>query len=157
MRKPESLEKKIVTIAFFVITLVLTISFFYPVLSKKPDFAGKKVASNGVVTSRNEIEVYWDEKGTRKVSSLNWGSLEPGMNKTIIVFIKNNNKHPITLAFYTSNCSPTKLETFFDLNWDYDRHNLQFKEIVQVVFTLSLSKNVETAGTFSFDITFVGG
>ena len=156
MQDPRSLDKKIITITILLIILVLALSLVNPVISKKPEITGKKVTNNGAINSRTEIEIYWNKQGTKKVSSITWGSLEPGINKTITLFIRNNDKNQITLGFYTSNWIPQNNADYLNLKWDYVGQSIQFKEIVQVVFTLSVSENIKTAGTFSFDITIIG-
>ena len=156
MQDPRTLDKKIITVTILLIIWVLALSLVNPVISKKPEITGKKVTSNGAINSRTDIEIYWDNNGTKRVSSIVWGSLEPGMNKTITLFIRNNDKNQITLSFYTSNWMPPDIANYLNLNWDYAEQAIQFKEIVQVVFTLSVSNNIKTAGTFSFDITIIG-
>jgi hypothetical protein len=156
MQEPRNLERIILTVNILLIIGVLALSFVNPVISKKPEITGKKVTNNGAINSRTEIEIYWNKKGTKKVSSIPWGSLEPGINKTITLFIRNNDKNQITLGFYTSNWAPQNNANYLNLKWDYAGQSIQFKEIVQIIFTLSVSENIKTAGTFSFDITIIG-
>jgi hypothetical protein len=155
MRELGNLDKKIVMFAILSIISVLAFSLVYPVISKKPNVTGKKVTSNGAINGRNDIEIYSDQKGTKRISSIVWGSLEPGINKSITVFVRNNMKNPITLAFYASNWRPSDITNYLNIKWDYNGQNIKFKEIIQIVFTLSVSKNVNTNETFSFDLTII--
>ena len=111
-----------------------------------------RILSNGDIN----IEVYWDNKGTKRVTSIDWGPLEPGSNKTVTLFIKNKGKNQITLAYSTSNWKPSEIVNYLNLTWDYTGQSIEFKEIVQVVFTLHVSENAEAIEAFSFDIPIIG-
>ena len=156
IKQQNSIDKKIAKITIISVILIFCLTLITPALSTKPEITGKKVTNNGTNNSRTEIEIYWDKDGTQKASSILWGTLKPGTNKTITLFIRNNDKNQITLNFYTSNWNPPDIANYLKLNWDYTGQGIQFKETVQVIFTLSVSENIKTAGTFSFDITIIG-
>ena len=156
MREPRSLDKKILVATILLIILVLAVSLVNPAISKKSDNNGNNFPNNGVIKEVTGIEIYWDNKGTKRVSSIDWGSLEQGTNKTVTLFIKNKGKNPITLSHYTSNWQPSEIANYLNLAWDYTGQGIEFREIVQVVFTIYVSENVEARGTFDFDITIVG-
>ena len=137
------------------LVFVSALSLVSPAISKKPDNTTKKV-SNGEASNRSaDIELYWDSRCTKRVSSIEWGQLRSGNNKSVTLFIMNKGKDPVTLSYYTSNWQPSKVENYFFLEWDYTGQVIEFREIVQVVFTLYISENVETIEKFSFDISII--
>jgi hypothetical protein len=135
---------------------VFALSLVNPAISKKPDNPAKELPNDGAINRDTSIEIYWDNRCTKRVSSIDWGSLEPGTNKTVTLFIKNKGKNQVTLSYYTSNWQPSEIANYLNLTWDYTGQSIEFKEIAQVIFTLYVSENVETIETFSFDIAIIG-
>ena len=154
MWEPRSLDKKITAITVSLIIWVFAISLINPAISKRPEKT-IKVSDDGIITGNANIEAYWDSKCTRRVSSIDWGSLKPGTNKTVTIFIKNKGRSQVTLSYYTSNWNPSEVANHLYLSWDYNGQRIAARETAQVLFTLHASENIETE-TFSFDITTIG-
>ena len=153
---PANHDKKIVLTLILLLISVLAISLVNPAISKKSNNNGRKLSSNGAIKEITGIETYWDSKGTNKVTSIEWGSLEPGTQKTVTIFVRNLEKNQIILNYHTSNWMPSEITDYLTLKWDYNGQAIKFREIVQVIFTLVVSENLEASGTFDFDITIVG-
>ena len=102
------------------------------------------------------IAVYWDSQCNSPMSSLTWGTLEPGDNKAVICYIKNEGNSPATLSMYTSDWNPSNAEDYITLSWNYNGQSINPDEAVQVSFTLSVDASIEDITSFSFDITIVG-
>ena len=156
MLVPANHDKKIVLTLILLLISVLAISLVNPAISKKSNNNGRKLSSNGAIKEITGIETYWDSKGTNKVTSIEWGSLEPGTEKTVTIFVRNLEKNQIILNYYTSNWMPSEITDYLTLKWDYNGQAIKFREIVQVIFTLVVYENLEASGTFDFDITIVG-
>jgi hypothetical protein len=154
MRQPKNLDKKITLITVSLIIWVFAISLINPAISKRPERT-IKVPDDRAITGEGNIEVYWDSKCTKRVSSIDWGLLKPGTNQTVTLFIKNKGKTPVTLSYYTSNWNPSEVTNYLYLSWNYTGQVINFKETTQVSFTLHASENVEVEA-FSFDITTIG-
>ena len=155
MQEPRSLDKKIIAVTILLIIWVLALSLISPVISKKPDTTGNKFSSDGIIKGGTDIEIYWDKKGTNRVSSIVWGQLEPGTDKNVTLFIMNKDKNQTTLSYHTSNWQPSEIANYLSLTWDYAGQSIDFRETLQVVFTLSVSEDVKTTGNFSFDIIII--
>jgi hypothetical protein len=155
MREPRTRDKKIIVATISLIIWVFAISLVSPAISKKPDRVNK-TSDGESINGGAGIEVYWDKRCTNRVSSIDWGSLEPGTNKTATLFIKNKGKNQVTLSYYTSNWKPSEIADYINLTWDYTGQSIKFKETVQVVFTLYASENLETIENFSFDTAIIG-
>ena len=136
------------------IICIAALSLISPALSKKPDRIVNKL-NDETVTDTAGIEVYWDSKGTSRVSSIEWGPLEPGAEKELTMFVKNKGKTQVVLSYFVSNWNDPELANFLHLTWDYTGQSLKFKEIIQVVFTLQASEDAEATDNFSFDITIL--
>ena len=156
MRETRSYDKKIIAVTISLIIWVFALSLINPAISKKTYKTVKELPNDGVINQGTGIEIYWDSKGTNRVSSIDWGSLEPGTNKTVTLFIKNKGKNQVTLSYYTSNWGPSEIANYLNLTWDYTGQRIEFKDVLQVVFTLYVSENSEAIENFSFDTIIIG-
>jgi hypothetical protein len=155
MHESKSYDKKIVTLTVSLIICVFALSLVNPAISKKPDKTVNELSNDEEISRDIRIETYWDNRCTERVSSIDWGSLKPGTNKTVTLFIKNEGKNPVALSYYSSNWQPSEIANYLSLTWDYTGQSIEFKEVVQIIFTLSVSENAETIETFSFDIDII--
>ena len=117
--------------------------------------AGKTISNVGTVKAVG-VGVYWNRDCVSTVTSINLGTLEPGSNKTITVYIRNEGNSASTLSMYTSNWSPSNTSDYITLGWDYGGQSVNPDEVVEVTFTLAVSASTEGITSFSFDIVIVG-
>jgi len=101
------------------------------------------------------VGVYWDSGLTSRVSSINWGLLEPGSNVNKTVYIRNEGNAAAVLSITTSNWSPSNSSSYLNLNWDYGGQTINVSEVVKVKLTLSTLASINGITSFSFDITIV--
>ncbi len=150
-------ETKIVTATLLVVIFVLALSVASPVLSPKPSTPRKKGVSNyGSVRGAFGIEIYWSQQANDRVSSIDWGTLEPGSNKSVTIYVRNEGKKSVSLSFYTSEWNPSEAADYLSLNWDYEGQSVGVGEVVQVTFTLSIAPSTKGIETFGFNITIIG-
>ena len=102
------------------------------------------------------IGVYSDQQGTTPLTSVPWGTLQPGGTKILTVYIKNEGSTSTTLSLETSNWNPTAAENYLGLGWNYNGDPINPDAVVQITFTLTVASNIEVITTFGFDITIVG-
>ena len=102
------------------------------------------------------IGVYSDSQCNNPLTSMSWGTLEPGGSQNVVCYIKNEGNTPTTLTMYASNWSPASAENYLTLNWNYDSNPIDIDVVVQITFTLTVSPDITGITTFSFDITIVG-
>ncbi len=115
----------------------------------------RTVSNAGSVTTIG-VGVYWDSGCIDRVSSIDWGTLEPGSTKNVACYIRNEGNSVSTLSMATSNWSPSNASSYMGLTWDYGGEALNVDEVIQVTFTLSVDAGIEGITDFSFDITIVG-
>jgi hypothetical protein len=115
----------------------------------------KTLSSTGTIETIG-VGVYTNIQCSSPLTSIAWGTLEPGENQTVICYIKNEGDLPSTLSMYTSNWNPSSAENYLTLSWNYDGGYINPDDSVQVTFTLSVDESIEGVTSFSFDITIVG-
>lgn len=123
-------------------------------LSMSPVQFNKTISNTGSITAVG-VGIYWNQEGTNRVTSIDWGTLEPDSNKNVTVYIKNEEDSAVTLSLYTSNWNPSNTSDYVSLTWDYGGQFINAEEIVQVTLMLSVSADIEGITTFSFDITII--
>jgi hypothetical protein len=98
-------------------------------------------------------EIYWDQGCTNRTFSFDWGSIEPGSNKTFTVYIGNEGDSAACLSMATSNWAPSAALSYMTLNWNYSGQILSVCQVIPLELILAVSPSVTGITHFSFDIT----
>ena len=115
----------------------------------------RTVSNAGQITTIG-VGIYLDSSCRNSLSSIDWGTLEPGSHKTFSYYVRNDGNSPSTLTLQTSNWNPPGAANYISLIWDYDGQVLNVGEVIQITFTLSISAMIEGITSFNFDITVIG-
>jgi len=102
------------------------------------------------------VGVYWDSGCSNSVTSVNWGTVEPGSTNDVTVYIRNEGNAAETLSSTAENWNPSTASAYMSLTWDYGGQVIDVGEVVQVTLSLSVSASVTGITSFSFDIVIVG-
>ena len=137
-------------VALVLYTLVL--GALVPVMSAIE--SNRTISSTGSVKAIG-VGVFWDQACTNAVTSISWGTIEPGSSVDRTVYIKNTGNDAVTLSLATSNWSPGNASSYMTLSWDYGGQSINANAVVQVKLTLSVLSSVSGITDFSFDITIV--
>lgn len=118
----------------------------------------KTLTSSGSIAIQTSLGlgVYLDASCTTPMTSLSWGTLQPGGSQNVVCYIKNEGNTPTTLSMSTSDWSPTSAETYLNLNWNYDSNPLDVDVVIQITFTLTVSPDITGVTDFSFNVNIVG-
>lgn len=118
----------------------------------------KKLSSAGSIQIQTtaEIGIYYNLGCTYPLTSLSWGTLEPGGSQAIVCYIKNEGTSALTLSMYPSGWDPTEAGNYLTLSWNYNGNPINPDAVVQITFTLSVDASIEDITTFSFDINIIG-
>jgi hypothetical protein len=118
----------------------------------------KTLSSTGSIQIQTsaDIGVYSNYECTIPLTSLTWGTLQPGGTQTQSFYIKNEGNTPLTLSLQTSGWSPSTAANYLNLSWDYNGYPMSANVVIHVTLTLSVNANIEGITSFSFDITIVG-
>jgi len=98
------------------------------------------------------IDVYWEETLASRVKAIDWGSLEPGAQKSFTVYIRNEGNVPVTLRISASNWSPPAASDYLTLTWRSNDETINAATTIPVTLTLSVSESITGISGFSFDI-----
>jgi len=139
------------TLALIVYTLALALTG--QVMSA---IQANRTISNAGAVKAIGVGVYWNPDGTNMVTSINWGTIEPGSSTNRTCYIQNEGNSASTLSMNATNWNPSNASDYISLSWDYGGQLVNPDELIQVIFTLSISDSVEGITSFSFDITIAG-
>ncbi len=102
------------------------------------------------------IGIYQDISCTSALTSIPWGTLQAGENKTYTCYIRNEGSTPTTLSMVASNWSPATAPNYMTLSWNYDQQAINPNAVKTVTLTLSVSPSITGITNFSLSITIVG-
>jgi hypothetical protein len=121
-----------------------------------PNYPTTETISNVGSLKTIGIGAYWDENLTNRVDGIDWGTLEPGDQKSFLIYFQNEGNSAVTLSQSTSNWNPSAAATYLTLSWDYNGQIIEADKNLQVTLTLSVSASITGITDFSFDIIVVG-
>lgn len=135
------------------VAYTLALGFLSPASS--PLQTSSKISSGGAVKAIG-VMAYSDADCTSKLVSIDWGVLEPGGNKSVTCFLRNEGNYAITVSLFTENWSPSNASEYITLGWDYGGQSISPSEILKVILSLSVSASIHDITDFTFDIIIVG-
>jgi hypothetical protein len=117
--------------------------------------ANQSVPINGTINAVN-LGVYSDVGCTQTVSTLNFGTLNPGGTATQTIYVKNTGNIAETLTMSTANWNPSNASTLLTLTWNRNNYVLPTAQSIQATLTLTAAANTGSLTTFSCDVTLTG-
>lgn len=145
-------EVLVVIAAVILVVYTLALSTLTQVMSSVQ--TNTKISNQGSLKTVG-VGVYWDSGLTNRVSSIDWGLLEPGSNVNKTVYVRNEGNAVAVLSIATSNWSPSNASSYLNLKWDYSGQTVNVNQVVNVKLTLSALSSINGITSFSFDITIV--
>ena len=142
--------KVVIFMSVAVVLCALAVGMFGTVLSLRQ--ASKTVPGAGRVKGIG-VGIYWNSACTNQTSSIDWGLIEPGSNKTVIVYVRNEGNSVAALSKSTQNWNPSTASSYMTLSWDYTGQTLNVNQTLQTGLTLVVSPTVSGIADFSFEIT----
>lgn len=131
-------------------TSILTVTLVSALL-----VANRVVPNNGNLKAIG-VEVFWDRACTNRVTSIEWGTVEPGSSKSYTVYIGNNGTAAEVLSMSTGNWNPASASSQMSLAWNCTGYVLPSISVVGARLTLTVSPSIGGITSFSFDITITG-
>jgi hypothetical protein len=132
------------------ILCALATGIFGTVLSVR---STSRTIPNGGSVKGIGVGIYWDSACTNRTSSINWEFLDPGSNKTVTLYVRNEGNAMATLSKAEPNWNPSAASSYMTLNWNYAGQTLSVNQVLQVKLTLIVSSTVSGITNFSFDLT----
>lgn len=102
------------------------------------------------------VGVYWDAGMTNRTTAIDWGTLDPGTQKNVTVYIQNEGSAAMTLTQSTSNWNPSSASAYVTLTWDYNGQAINAGASLRVTLTLIISSSIIGVDNFSFNIVITG-
>lgn len=120
------------------------------------------IASTQLVVFRNtaivksiHVGVYWDANCSIPVQGIDWGVIEPGENKTIMVYVRNEGNWAFSLSIWAANWSSPEAEQYMNFTSDYQGQPVAVNEVIPVALILSVAPEIQNIKSFSFDVVIV--
>jgi len=113
------------------------------------------IISNSGSVKTVGLGVYWDAALTNAVSSIGWGTINPGSNSTVTVYIRNEGDTTVNLTMSTANWNPSTASNYITLTSDYGGQTIGVAAVIVVKLTLSVSASTTGITAFSFNINMV--
>jgi len=146
---------KLVPAIIAVILLSLILSGLITVAVRSLYQTSSTISSIGTLKAIG-IGVYWNDDLTNRVSTINWGYLMPGGQKSFTVYVHNEGIIPLTLSISTSNWNPASASNYMTLTWSHIDQTINAGKTVEVTLTLIVSESITGISSFNFDIIAVG-
>ncbi len=101
------------------------------------------------------VGIYADSGATQNLTSISWGSIEPGGNAVRTCYVKNTGNTQINLTMSTQDWNPAGISSQISVVWD--REGVAVGPGQLVLASISLSVLPSAPGTsFSFNIRITG-
>ncbi len=116
----------------------------------------RKISSTAKVTTIN-VRVYKYLNRTPEVTSIDWGTLDPGETANFSCYIFNDGNAPMTLSLATESWNPTNASSQISLSWNYPANTpVPVSGAVATTFSLAVSPAISGITDFSFTIVITG-
>lgn len=113
----------------------------------------RRAFSNTAVVKSVNIGVYWDVACSKPVATgIDWGIIEPGTNKTVVLYVRNEGNWETSLSIQAANWSPLQAEQFMSLTIDYQDQPFKNGDVRQATLILSVAQETRDVDFFSFDV-----
>ncbi len=113
------------------------------------------ISSVGVLKAVG-VGVYWDSGFTNRTATIDWGTFDAGVQRSVTVYLRNEGNYPVTFSLSELNWNPAAASSYMGLTWNYNGQVVNTGASVQVTLTLTVSSGITGVSNFSFDITVVG-
>ena len=120
--------------------------------------ATQTISNTGSITVTPSVQlgVYSDSGCTVAISSVSWGTLNPGTTSTAPIYVKNQGNVAVTLSMSVNSWNPSSASSYLTLTWNRDGYSLAAGASVSAVLSLTVSSSITGITTFSFSITITG-
>ena len=144
--KPKKNRRKIILAAAYISTLIL-LGAITGILDPSKNIVQANTV-NGI-----EAGIYWDQTCTEATTSFDWGNIQAGSNKTLRIYIRNEDSLPVRLSLSTSNWNPSISADYMSLKWNYSGQILKINEVIPLQITLTINSTINGIAEFSFTTT----
>ncbi len=101
------------------------------------------------------VGIYWDQACTNTTLAFEFGQINPGSNKTLTTYVRNECSFPVMLTLETSNWNPSASADYISLNWNYSGQVLNVNEVIPTEITLIVNASIYGISDFNFHTNIV--
>lgn len=98
------------------------------------------------------VEIYSDNACTVPLTSITWGSIEPGGSSTAVIYVKNLGDRSVRLYLNTQGWDPSDAAKYIRLSWNCTGTVLDPSRSIPALLTLNVLANATGVSDFSFQI-----
>jgi hypothetical protein len=103
------------------------------------------------------IGVYSDANYANRLSTIDWGTLEPGATQSHSMYILIEGISPLTLSMSTSSWSPSSASNYLTLTWKFNNgQKIDPEKFAEVTLTLTVSAGITGIASFNYDLIVEG-
>jgi hypothetical protein len=102
------------------------------------------------------VEVYWNSACSNPTSSIDFGLIEPGDQKSFTLYLKNEGNSDLTLSMTSKDWNPVDAGNYMSLSWDREGVQLSPSQVISCVLTLSVSESIQDISTYGVTVTISG-
>lgn len=133
-------SKKTRILLMFLLLFSLFVSNIYVIFSTLPNAA--VVPTYGTIKTIN-VNAFTDSHLQNTLTDIEWGSLYPGSEKNVTIYIHSISNVKTKLHLDTYDFRPNYIADSVYVSWDYSGMPVSPNEIVKVTIFLLISKNEE--------------
>jgi len=111
-----------------------------------------RIFQNTAIVKSINIGVYNDVNCTSQLFGVDWGIIEPGQNKTVLAYIRNEGNWEATLSIWAANWSSSEAEQHMSFSTNYQGQLLEVGEVLPILLILSVASETQNVDSFGFDI-----
>ena len=150
LNQPVALKFKKIWLVIIVLALLIPASYAVAAVQFQAS-----VSTQGNIKSVG-ILFYGNSAGTTLKSTIDWGTIEPGQNVNVTLYMKSTSNVAVSVSMAVGNFVPASGSGYLSCTWSYDGKTLNPGQLVAVVFTLRVASTITDITSFSFDIGVVG-
>jgi uncharacterized repeat protein (TIGR01451 family) len=117
--------------------------------------ATRTISNSGSITAIG-VGVYSNSGCSTVLSTIGWGTLNPGNVANYTMYVKNTGNSPVTLNMTVNSWSLSSAPSYISLTWNQEKSRLTAGQVVPAVLTLSVSSSISNVTSFSFNIIITG-
>jgi hypothetical protein len=134
---------------------IITVGIILTITTAGLISVNQAVPSSGNVTTVN-VGVYSDSSCSQDLTSINWGSIEPGETKYATIYVKNTGTLPVKIYMTTSSWNPSSANGPIALTWNRESTALDPGDYVKATLTLTVAADISSITDFNFNIIITG-
>jgi hypothetical protein len=117
--------------------------------------ATQTIPNTGTIKGIN-VGVYENSACTVPLTSLAWGTLDPGSSTIKTMYVKNEGTSPMTLSMTTNTWNPSNALSYITVTWNQNGTVVNAGLNVQANVTLTVSPNISGIPSFAFTMVITG-